>query len=171
MTQEKRHHSIAGVFVFLVLGLFAVMSMFLVLEGARAYKSTVNMTAEHNNRRVIHAYVRNAVRSEDCAGAVAVKDISGVTVIQIRQDMMVEEASTQSDFYNYIYCYDGMLMSQFLEEGRVFKPEQGEEICQMAECAIRMEGNMLELTLKDHEGNEYQDHIALRCAGAEVDAK
>lgn len=169
--QNRKHHSIAGVFVFLILGLFAVMSMFLVLEGARAYKSTVSMTATHNSQRILHAYVRNAVKSEDCAGAVQVEELSGVTVIKIRQDMLMDATKDEDSFYHYIYCHDGMLMSQFLEENKVFKPEQGEEICEVAECVIRLDGKMLELTLTDHEGNEYQDRIALRCGTAEVDAR
>ena len=47
-----------GVFVFVLLGLFAVMSTLMVLLGAQMYRNTVDKTTENNEGRVLTAYVR-----------------------------------------------------------------------------------------------------------------
>lgn len=169
MTGGKRHHSIAGVFVFLLLGLFALMSMLLVLEGARAYRAAVDLTSRHNTERVMHAYIRNAVRAEDTVGAVTLEEVDGVPVIRIRQEMEMRDED-DTPFSNYIYCYEGMLMSQYLEDDHPLHLEQGEDICQVAACEMSLEDNMLHVVLTDENGKIYQDEIALRCAEAEVDA-
>ncbi len=170
MTGGRRHHSIAGVFVFLLLGLFALMSMLLVLEGARAYRAAVDLTSRHNTERLMHAYIRNSVRAEDTVGAVTVEEVDGVPVIRIRQEMEMRQEDN-TPFSNYIYCYEGMLMSQYLEEGRTLHLDQGEDVCEVSGCEISLEGNMLRVMLTDVNGKTYQDEIALRCAKAEVDAK
>ena len=58
-------HAISGVFVFLVLGIFAVFSTVMVLLGARAYKSTADRAAEHNAYRIGMAYVRSYETPEE----------------------------------------------------------------------------------------------------------
>lgn len=169
MTGGRRHHSIAGVFVFLLLGLFALMSMLLVLEGARAYRAAVDLTSRHNTERVMHAYIRNAVRAEDTVGAVTLEEVDGIPVIRIRQEMEMRQED-DTPFSNYIYCYNGMLMCQYLEEGHALQLDQGEDICEVSGCEMSLEDNMLRVQLTDKNGKIYQDEIALRCAEAEVDA-
>ncbi len=169
MTGGRRHHSIAGVFVFLLLGLFALMSMLLVLEGARAYRAAVDLTSRHNTERVMHAYIRNAVRAEDTVGAVTLEEVDGIPVIRVRQEMEMR-TDDNTPFSNYIYCYNGMLMSQYLEDGHALHLEQGEDICEVANCEMGLEDNILRVQLTDKNGKTYQDEIALRCAEAEVDA-
>ncbi len=83
MKKSGQQHSIAGVFVFLLLGVFAVMSMMLVLESAQAYRSVVNATNNHNQERIVRAYVRNALSAEDCAQAVRLEEQNGIQVLAI----------------------------------------------------------------------------------------
>ncbi|MBR7189025.1 MAG: DUF4860 domain-containing protein [Clostridia bacterium] len=66
-------HHMQGVFVFVLLGLFAVMSTLMVLLGAQMYRGTVDRSEANNDYRVLNAYVRSMLRAEDGAGAVAVE--------------------------------------------------------------------------------------------------
>ena len=66
----KARHSMQGVFVFVLLGLFAVMSTLMVLLGAQMYRGTVDRSADNNRDRVLAAYVRSMLRSGDARGAV-----------------------------------------------------------------------------------------------------
>ena len=77
-TIKQPSHVISGVFVFLLLGLFAVFSTVMVLMGAKAYKGTADRAAEHNAQRIAGAYVRSMVRSDDQNGGVRVEDVDGV---------------------------------------------------------------------------------------------
>lgn len=65
---KTKSHSISGAFVFMLLGVFAVFSMLLVVLGAQAYRTTVDGAAAHTQKRIVTAFVRNAVRAQDERG-------------------------------------------------------------------------------------------------------
>ena len=71
--RTSQQHGMQGVFVFVLLGIFAVMSTMMVLLGAQMYRSTVERSAETNQDRVLSAYVRSMVRAGDARGAVSVE--------------------------------------------------------------------------------------------------
>ena len=48
-------HSMQGVFVFVLLGLFALMSTLMVLLGAQRYRGTVDRSTANNDDRVLGA--------------------------------------------------------------------------------------------------------------------
>ena len=72
---KRVQHSMQGVFVFVLLGLFALMSTLMVLLGAQMYHNTVDLSTANNDGRVLSAYVRSMVRAEDAAQAVTVESI------------------------------------------------------------------------------------------------
>ena len=61
----RQEHSIENVFIFVLLGVFAVFSMVMVLLGVRAYRSMGERADENNITRLLSSYVRSMVRSED----------------------------------------------------------------------------------------------------------
>ena len=72
-------HAISGVFVFLLLGIFAVFSTVMVLLSARAYKGAADRLADHNAARIAPAYLRSMVRADDEKDVVFVEEKAGVT--------------------------------------------------------------------------------------------
>jgi len=163
---QRQHHSIAGVFVFLLLGLFAVMSMLLVLESAQVYRSIVDETARHNNQRIMHAYMRNALSTEDIEGVVQVREIDGIQVLAIS-----EPPDEYDTYVKYIYCYDGALRELYVSASYGFNPQSGEEICEMDRCELELKGQLLCVTITDAQGNVYSENIALRTPIGEVSAQ
>lgn len=153
---RKRRHSISGAFVFLLLGVFAVMSTVLVLFGAQAYRNIVDRTAVHNQTRILQSFVRNAVLAEDVAGALAVDEVDGLPVLT------VTDASI--GYVKYIYVYDGALRELFIAESREFEPEQGEVICAAASMTPVLSDGLLTVELTDENGNGSTMTLALRCA-------
>lgn len=116
-------HNISGVFVFLLLGVFAVFSTVMVLLSARAYKSTVDRLAEHNATRIAPAYVRSMVRADDELGGVSVEEIGGVTSVSLYNEYDGDGYITR------IYCLDGGLYEWFSDAEREFFPEDGDKVC------------------------------------------
>lgn len=167
MKKRRQHHSIAGVFVFLLLGLFAVMSMMLVLESAQAYRSVVDATNSHNQERIVRAYVRNALSAEDCAQAVRLEEKNGLQVLAIGS--LPEDG--EEGYIKYIYCYKGKLWDQYASTSYAFQPDYGEEICAMQQLDMTMEGQLLRLNITDEAGQTYSECIALRSVQGEVSAK
>jgi hypothetical protein len=76
-----------GVFVFVLLGLFAVMSTLMVLLGAQMYRNTVDHSTANNEDRVLSAYVRSMIRAEDTSDAMVIGEYDGVKALAMREDL------------------------------------------------------------------------------------
>ena len=148
-------HAISGVFVFLVLGIFAVFSTVMVLLGARAYKSTADRAAEHNAYRIGMAYVRSMVRGNDEEQSVRVETVDGIPTISMRN---VYDGET---YVTRLYVYDGKLREWFTEEAEAFVPEFGETVCDMDEMNAEVDGQLLKVSLRARDTWTTVD-IALR---------
>ena len=151
------NHSIAGVFVFLLLGIFAVFSTVMVLLGARAYKSTSERTTNHNDIRIASAYMRSMVRSGDETDSVLLEDIDGIQVIALRNIYDGDAYTTR------LYAYGGMLRELFTEADIEFEPENGEPVCSADALTAEMLDGILKVGIQN--GDTWtQVNIALRAA-------
>lgn len=154
---KQPSHVISGVFVFLLLGIFAVFSTVMVLMGAKAYKGTADRAAEHNAARIASAYVRSMVRSDDQFGGVRVEELDGISAIAMENEYDDEMYVTR------IYVYDGMLREWFTSADVDFEPENGEAVCAAEEMTAQVENGILSVRLKNEDAWTQVD-IALRTA-------
>ncbi len=160
MSGKRRtvQHSMQGVFVFVLLGLFAVMSTLMVLLGAQMYRGTVERTARNNEDRVLGAYVRSMIRAQDTAGAVTVEDYDGVRALAMTS---VEE---DTQFITWLYCYEGQLYELYTSGADTLSPEKGTAICPAGSFEPRIEGRLLTVDMTDGKGEAETVRVALRCA-------
>ena len=152
-------HSIQGLFVFVLLGLFAVMSTLMVLLGALMYHGTVEKTNKNNETRVMSAYVRSMVRAEDAAGNVSVEKADGEDRLALYEDIDGEA------YVTWLYLYDGHLCEQFTEADNAFSPEGGTTICPANSFAAEIENQLLTVKLTNANDEPCTVQVALRCAG------
>ena len=157
--RKNVQHSMQGVFVFVLLGLFAVMSTLMVLLGAQMYRNTVDHATENNEGRVLGAYVRSMIRAEDAEGSVVVEDHDGVTALALYEE--IEGAP----YVTWLYCYDGQMYEQFTDADREFSPQSGTAICPATsfEPAIAGDG-LLTVNMVDGAGRPCTVQVGLRCA-------
>ena len=151
-------HSMQGVFVFVLLGLFAVMSTLMVLLGAQMYRNTVDITTYNNQSRLLSAYVRSMVRAEDAEHAVAAETYGDVNTLALR------ETIEGSEYVTWLYCYDGQLCEQFTSAGRDFHPEAGTPICEARAFSVTVEDGQLVADMVNSLGEVESMRMALRCA-------
>lgn len=152
----ERSHAIAGVFVFLLLGVFAVFSTLLVLFGAQAYRATTERTDAHGEDRMLYAFVLNSIRGDDERGVVGLRNEDGIDMLTV--------------FYNYdgepyekrIYCYGGYLRELLVPAGYEFDPESGEEVCPAQSFLPQMSGGLLAIEIVDGQGNMHRVDTVLR---------
>lgn len=149
-------HTIAQAFVFLLLGVFAVLSTLMVLLSAQLYRDTVARTEEHADRRILSSYVTNVVRGSDEAGMISVEQRAGLDVLAMRMEI------EGSDYETLVYCYDGALRELFVEAGEEFEPDFGEIICDAQAFVPEIHDGLLEIGLVDANGCEDRVCIALR---------
>lgn len=152
------NHSMQGVFVFVLLGVFAVMSTLMVLLGAQMYRNTVDHTTENNRERVLGAYVRSMIRAEDADMSVSVETLGGVIVLALSEQIDGE------DYVTWLYSYDGQLYEQFTEADRDFKPASGTAICPAKAFRPILSGSLLTVDMVDGMDEVCSVQVALRCA-------
>jgi len=154
MTQKR---PISQVFVFLLLGVFAVFSTLLVLLGAQLYRETVNQTEQHSERRLLFSYVNNVVRSNDVKDMIWVEKREGMEVLVLGCSVEDEQYET------VVYCYEGTLRELFMAADQEFEPEYGEVICDAHQFVPEIQGNLLKIIIEDNAAQKGEIHIALRC--------
>lgn len=157
MSKSGPSHAISGVFVFLLLGIFAVFSTVMVVLGAKAYKGTADRAAQHTAGRIASAYVRSMVRADDDKDCLLVDEIDGLSTVTMRYNYDGDEYLTR------IYVYGGMLREWFTSAEAEFEPENGEVVCAADEMKASLSGHLLSVQLR--HGDEWTNvDIALRSA-------
>ena len=151
-------HSMHGVFVFVLLGLFAVMSTLMVLLGAQMYRNTVDHSTANNEDRVLSAYVRSMIRAEDSSDAMKIDEYGGVKTLAMREDLDGEA------YVTWLYCYDGHLYEWFTSDDGDFRPESGTAICPAQSFDPSLEGSLLTVNMINAKGERETVQVALRCA-------
>ena len=156
--RKNVQHGMQGVFVYVLLGLFAVMSTLMVLLGAQMYRNTVDRAAMNNEDRVLGAYVRSMVRAEDAAESVKIESYDGVTTLALH------EKYGDDEYVTWLYQYDGQLYEQFTGWGHDFAPASGTAICPATGFEPEIDGGLLTVRMADDTGEPCVVQVALRCA-------
>ena len=158
----NRHHSMPGIFVFVLLGLFAALSTLMVLLGAQMYRSTVEHAGFSSQHRILSSYVRGMVRAQDAENAVSVAEEAGIATLQLRENF---EGET---YVTYLYPYEGSLRELYTEESNGFRPDWGEIICPVGDFMPVLENGLLTVSMSDQNGTDASVIVALRCQDQEV---
>ena len=138
MKQKLSSHAVSGLFVFLLLGVFAVFSTVMVLLGVKAYRGAVE-------------------RCEGTVGAPGAEQSVTVNTLTLRNDYGEE-------YVTRIYVYDGSLREWFSRASEPFRPDQGEAVCPADEMTAEKNGSLLTVHLRT--GNTTQDVLfSLRTKG------
>ena len=156
--RKSVQHSMQGVFVFVLLGLFAVMSTLMVLLGAQMYRNTVDHATKNNEDRVLSAYVRSMVRAEDAAQSVSIEEHDGIKALALRESL------DSGDFVTMLYCYEDELYEWYTSVGYDFTPQSGTAICPAFSFEPRLEDGLLTMDMTNAKGEAETVRVALRCA-------
>ena len=146
-----------GAFIFVLLGLFALMSTLMVLLGAQMYRSTVDRSQYNNEHRIMGAYVRSMIRSMD-GGEISVEQPGGIPALALKEIIDDEE------YVTWLYVHEGQLYEQFTELDEDFNPLDGTEICPANSLSAELKGGLLTVNLTDGDGVPSTVQVALRCA-------
>lgn len=144
---EQRKNSINGLLVFLIYGMFALFSLFLVVIGAKVYREVVSAGEEAASVRAAFSYVANKVRMT--SGDIYIREQEGIPVLVLSGDGDGEAAGYETR----IYYYDGALRESFaFSEGQLL-PESGEKIAELSAFSVEeTDSGQLLLKMEDSEG-------------------
>ena len=153
---KRQRHTIAGAFVFLLLGIFAVSATVMVLLGVRFYRAQSVRSEQTSEFRILSSYVRSMLRAQDAEHLVGTDTIDGIEMLTLTENY------DGIDYVTRIYAYDGKLREWFSEADYEFDPAQGEEIYDAQEMHIEQEDGLLNILLTDHNGQDVTVRIAPR---------
>ena len=164
--------SISGVFVFLLIAMYALFSLLLVLIGAGVYQRITDAAEINAQMRTSLTYVASKVRAGDAAGAVAVEQVDGVPVL------VLGEAYDGEMYYTRVYYLpdrddQGGTLYEMLsinDDDGGESPEplnlldlaEGEAIAELSAFDLRVAEGGLEMSVTMPDGAEQLMYLRLR---------
>jgi len=143
-------------FVFVLIGVFALTSITLVLTGINVYRNVTDHAAHSVDQLLALSYVINKVHAGDAAGIVQVDSQDGVSILCLNEWMDDEL------YQSRIFYFDGALYEQYVLASNLFDPELGERITDIESFELlEMEPNLYRMSVRLSGGGEHTLHIAL----------
>jgi len=150
-------HSISGLFLFLLIGFFALMSTTLVLSGMQIYRQVTLQADKNTERQLALSYLNNKVRAYDGSDGVFVDMRDGVSMLCLREELDGER------FETLIYAYEGEMCEQFVTVDEEFNPELGDRIIEVTSIQFRqIKPDLLRVDVTLTDGSQHTMHMALR---------
>ncbi len=157
--QRVERGSVRGVFVFALLAMFAVLSLFVVIVGARAYKG-INASADAAySSRTGMSYLVGKVRGADEAGMISVLTQDGSAVLVLGGLYGGERYNT------YIYCDGKSVLEYFANAKQAFSSSFGEAILPAQTLSFALKGRLLSIHLVDAQGEAHDASLYLAAGG------
>lgn len=164
-------HNITGIFIFFLIGLFAVLSVTLTVIGVRAYNRVSSASVNNSNGQVALSYILNKVHSNDALSSaeenadsfVTLRNLDGIDVL------CLGESDEWGSYMTYIYFDDGALRECYTGEEEDFASvrETGSVICELESITMAEEKpGLFLITAVQPDGRSQSLYIALR--GGEV---
>jgi len=154
-------HSIPTAFIFLLIGLFALMSLMLTLLGTRVYRHIADTSAQNGDSQIVLNYIVNKVRTCDAQDAVRVETHNGFATL------CLYEALDGDPYVTYIYAYNGYLWEQFSQVPQPFEPEKGERLTPVLSLAFALTpSGLLQTTIETNAGEAKTVLTALRAVSS-----
>ena len=152
---EKRT-DLRGVFLFALLAAFALLSLVVVIVGARSYRG-INATAEQAFlSRTGMSYLVGKVRGADAAGQIEIRKQGDLTVLALGQALNGER------YFTYIYCDGTKVREYFARADAAFSPDYGEKIFDASSLTFSLEEGLLQISIVDAGGNTHEGAVYLR---------
>ena len=164
-TDVKAKHSVSSLFIFLLIGLYAVFVLLLVLIGVGAYRNKVDESRNTAQVRTSLGYIANMVRASDQIGGVSIEGWQGV------ESLLIREWHDGAEYNRRIYYLPhedgspgGALYEQFVYAGDEWPREDGGRIADIAALDMGVEDGLLSLLLQTEDGQRLPLRIRLHAA-------
>ena len=163
MNFAKRNKSIVDfLFILALFGAFAITALFVVLFGARVYRSTVSNMNTNYEKRTAMSYVTEKIRSHDYTGGAAVDDLHSLredgdhSVLKLYQDV------GDKKYVTYMFVADGYLKEYTTDASNDFDYKTGTNILAIKDFSVRKESDSLyHFNIMDMNNEKTEFFVAL----------
>ena len=156
--RENRGGGLRGAFIFALLAAFALLSLIVVIVGARSYRMINAIAEEAFVSRTGMSYLVGKVRASDEAGQLQIREEDGMNVLELGQLIDGERYST------YIYCQQNEVREYFARADLAFSPEYGEKIFEASGLNLSLSDGLLTIEIVGVGGNAYTSSLYLQAA-------
>ncbi len=157
--EDQKGRMAGALFTLLLFLVFVLSALFLVLIGGRVYENINARTEDTYREDVALSYIANKVRQGDEEGAVSLKEVSGITVLELKQNI------NDTVYVTDIYYQDGKLWELFTDEKSGLSVGDGNEILSCSPVSMEMEGKLLHIKTEGEAGGSVW--LSLRSGGPE----
>ncbi len=158
MNFAKRKKSVVDfLFILALFGAFAITALFVVLFGARIYKSTVSNMNTNYEKRTAMSYVTEKIRSHDYSGGAEVNDTSDEnSVLKLYQNV------GDKRFVTYLFVNDGYLKEFTADESYDFDYRTGTPILAINDFSVKKEsGSLYHFDITDTNGEKTEFFVTM----------
>ena len=149
---------VRGVFIFALLAAFALLSLIVVVVGARSYRM-INDTAEQAFvSRTGMSYLTGKVRGADAAGQLSILNENGMDVLTLGQTIGSER------YVTYIYCDGTNVREYFARDDIAFSPDFGETIFGASRMTLSLDNGLMMIEIVDNNGKTHTSSLYLQAA-------
>lgn len=158
MQKLRGSHAVSGLFVFLLVGLFAVSALMLTLMGVRVYRHVADAGAQSLQTQTLMSYLCNKLHAYDEVGGVTVDEQDGRNVLSLWERL------EDGTYRTAIYAHEGAVYEQLLLDGDELDPELGQPISQVQSLAFALADGQVTLSAVEPDGVSRVLRVALRSA-------
>ena len=131
---------VAPLFLF---ALFAISAVFVLLCGARIYKSMLARDGESYERRTVSQYIATRLRQSDKAGAYYIGSFDSLIPAEEGDTLFYIEEIDGEKFLTRIYCHEGYLCELFSSADGGFSKSDGERVIPVLSLSFKNENGLI----------------------------
>lgn len=141
MKRMNINTSIESFLVMVLMIVFAVSTMFIIIEGKEAFERVTENKIEDENARIALSFVNKRIKQDDFTGSIEVIEdgVEGIKSLRVNHG---------DGMYTYIYEYDGIMFECYTDEEPSL--HLSTEIVPVKNLEFEMIGNQIVMTL-DYE--------------------
>lgn len=150
---------VAPLFLF---ALFAISSVFVLLCGARIYRSMLERDSASHERRTVSQYIATRLRQSDARGAYYIGSFDDLKPAGEGDTLFYLEVIDGEEFLTRIYCHEGYLCELFSTADGGFSKSDGERVIPVLSLSFKNKNGLIVADIEFSDGSHGTLDIAQR---------
>ena len=157
MNFNKREKSIVDIlFILALFCAFLISALFIVLFGAKIYRSTVADMDTNFTSRTSLSYITEKMRQHDSVGG------AKVTFIEDQPVLILNQENDGVNYCTYLFSHDGYLKEITAKEGFDFDFKSGQNILELSDFSVsEINDSLYQFCITDIDGNKIDFYVSL----------
>ncbi len=157
--KKAETESVAPLFLF---ALFAISAVFVLLCGAKIYKSMLARDEVSHERRTVSQYIATRLRQSDKNGAFYIGNFDSLEPAADGEVLFYLENIDGEEYLTRIYCHDGYLCELFSTADGGFSKGDGEKVIPVSSLSFKNENGLIVADIGFADGSHGTLDIAPR---------